>query len=238
MRLNKFIASASSLSRRGADDAITRNRVMVNGQVATPGMDVGPSDVVTLDDQRITPDVRVVTILFNKPVGYIVSRDGQGGRTIYDLVPAEYQHLNPVGRLDKDSSGLLLLTNDGQLAHELTHPSKQKQKVYQVTLDTPLTPDDLAKLQQGIKLEDGPSQLTVTPSRARQGGPNTPQDLSIPPTPTQHDGFTYEVTMHEGRNRQIRRTFDALGHSVVQLHRIQFGAYMLGSTNPGEHRLI
>src|SRR4051812_18787619 len=107
MRLNKYLASATMLSRRKADEAIDAGRVNVNGRSPEQGMDISPQDEVTLDGQRITPVVKTTTIMLNKPVGYVVSRDGQGSPTIYELLPPEYQHLNPVGRLDKDSSGLL-----------------------------------------------------------------------------------------------------------------------------------
>src|ERR1044071_5751143 len=107
MRLNKYIASGSQLSRRAADAAIAAGRVQVNGKPAEQGIDVSDTDVVTLDNRAITPAVNTTTIMLNKPPGYVVSRDGQGAPTIYDLLPPEYRHLNPVGRLDKDSSGLL-----------------------------------------------------------------------------------------------------------------------------------
>jgi 23S rRNA pseudouridine2605 synthase len=185
MRLNKYLASATSLSRRKADEAIVAGRVSVNDKPAEQGMDISATDVVSLDGQTVQASDTVVTIMFNKPRGYVVSRYGQGSDTIYDLLPAEYQQLNPVGRLDKDSSGLLLLTNDGQLAQELTHPS-----------------------HHGITLEDGPSKLQLE----RQ---------------TEGDDTKWLVTMHEGRNRQIRRTFSALGYGVKTLHRTTFGPYRL-----------
>jgi 23S rRNA pseudouridine2605 synthase len=123
MRLNKFIAQSTGLSRRAADAAIAQGRVSVNGREAALGKEVGESDTVVLDNSAITPAVNTVTIMLNKPVGYVCSRNGQGSKTVYDLLPPEYQQLKPVGRLDKDSSGLLLMTNDGDLAYELTHPS-------------------------------------------------------------------------------------------------------------------
>src|SRR5579871_5689398 len=127
MRLNKFIAGATGMGRRAADQAIAAGRVQVNGHTASLGQEVDTSDQIKLDHQPVTVgDQRSTTILLNKPIGYVVSRNGQGSRTIYELLPAEYQQLKPIGRLDKDSSGLLLLTNDGQLTYELTHPSHQK----------------------------------------------------------------------------------------------------------------
>lgn len=229
MRLNKYLASGSFLSRRKADSAISAGRVQVNGQPAREGQDITPTDVVTLDGRTITPAVKTITIMLNKPVGYVVSRDGQGSRTIYDLLPPEYQQLKPIGRLDKNSSGLLLLTNDGQLANELTHPSYQKVKVYEVTLYKPLKHEDTAKIKQGVEIEDGPSKLEL-------------RDLSQEPRKAaamldsellSHDSATYEVRMHEGRNRQIRRTFAALNYEVKTLHRTQFGDYSLHELTMG-----
>ncbi len=215
MRLNKYIASGTALSRRAADAAIAAGRVRVNGQPPTAGQDILPTDVVTLDNRAITPAVKTLTAILNKPRGYVVSRDGQGSHTIYDILPPEYRQLNPVGRLDKDSSGLLLLTNDGALANELTHPSRQKIKVYEVTLDKPLQPLHRQMISDhGLTLADGLSRLQLE----RQ---------------TDDDDRRWIVRMHEGRNRQIRRTFAALGYSVQTLHRTQFGPYTLDALAEG-----
>jgi 23S rRNA pseudouridine2605 synthase len=220
MRLNKYIASSSTLSRRAADDAIASGRVSVNGAVPQQGQDISGTDVVTLDGRTITPAVNTVTIMLNKPPGYVVSRDGQGADTIYDLLPPEYWPLNPVGRLDKYSSGLLLLTNDGQLAQDLTHPSKQKVKLYEILLDKPLAPLHRQMISDhGLSLEDGPSKLQLE----RQ---------------TEGDDIAWIVTMHEGRNRQIRRTFEALGYRVTHLHRTQFGEYQLERLERGKLRRL
>ena len=217
MRINKFIASATGLSRRSADDAIAAGRVLINGQPAQPGQLVAPGDTVKLDHQTVDRAAETQTILFNKPVGYVVSREGQGSKTVYDLLPPELHHLKPVGRLDKDSSGLLVLTNDGQLAQELTHPKYQKTKIYEVSLDKPLGPEALTSLSQGVELDDGPSHLTVSP-------------LDQP-------FKTYKVTMQEGRNRQIRRTFAALGYNVTKLHRTHFDTFNLNKIpKPGAYQ--
>ncbi len=215
MRINKFIASSTSLSRRAADAAVAAGRVQIDGKLAEPGADVTTDNTVTLDSRAITPAVNTITIMLNKPRGYVVSRDGQGSETIYDFLPPEYQQLNPVGRLDKDSSGLLLLTNDGELANQLTHPKYEKTKVYEVVLDKPLQPLHQQMISNiGVQLEDGSSQFLIT--RLERG--NT----------------EYQVTMHEGRNRQIRRTFAALGYTVTRLHRTQFGTYALGNLATGK----
>jgi 23S rRNA pseudouridine2605 synthase len=212
MRINKYVAQATGLSRRAADIAIQDGRVLVNGQKQELGYEVGLDDLVTLDNRSIfTTNVKSITIMLNKPIGYVCSRDGQGSKTIYDLLPAEYHQLKPVGRLDKDSSGLILLTNYGQLAHELTHPSFQKQKTYEIQLNKPLTEADKLHIEQGIQLEDGPSKLILNGQRK-----------------------TWMVTMSEGRNRQIRRTFAAIGYKVAKLHRTRFGPFTLGDLTEGD----
>lgn len=161
-----------------------------------------------------------MTIMLNKPSGYVSSREGQGSRTVYDLLPAELHTLKTVGRLDKDSSGLLLLTSDGTLAHELTHPSFQKVKAYEVTLDKPLQPLHRQMISDhGITLEDGVSKLEL--ERLHDG-----------------DECKWIVRMHEGRNRQIRRTFESLGYNLPRLHRTHFGKYMLGGLKLGSYTQI
>ncbi len=216
MRINKFVALATGMSRRSADTALDNGRVFVNGQRPTPGQDVTDEDSVTLDGRAITTDVKIRTIMLNKPVGFVCSRDGQGSRTIYDILPIEDRTLKPVGRLDKYSSGLLLLTNDGQLAQQLTHPSNRKNKIYEVTLSVDLQPLHRQMIEDhGITLHDGVSKLRLE---------------------RLHDGNdkAWKVIMHEGRNRQIRRTFAALNYNINSLHRVQLGTYKLGSLKPGE----
>lgn len=213
MRINAYVARSTGISRRAADKAITKGRVQVNGQPAALGQTIGPSDAVTLDGEPVTPEAKSVVIMLNKPPGYVCSRQGQGSKTVYDLLPAKYHHLKPIGRLDKDSSGLLLLTNDGGAANRLTHPRYGKTKVYEIELDKSLSEIDKNRIEQGIKLDDGISKLTVS-------------DAS---------GKTCQVKMTEGRNRQIRRTFAALGYTVTKLHRTQFGDYKLSNLPTGKH---
>lgn len=215
MRLNVFIAQATGLSRRAADSVVAEGRVTINGAISSPGQQVAPTDSVSLDGQVLTPPKQLPTIMLNKPVGYVCSRDGQGSKTVYELLPAEWHHLKPVGRLDKTSSGLLLMTADGQLANELTHPRNQKTKRYVVQLLKPLTLHDKKAIERGVMLDDGLSHLKLE-GAARQ----------------------WHVTMHEGRNRQIRRTFAALGYTVDTLKRTQFGPYQLGSLSVGTYRVV
>ena len=160
-----------------------------------------------------------MTVIYNKPFGYVVSRDGQGSKTIYDTLPLEYRQLNPVGRLDKNSSGLLLLTNDGVLANDLTHPRYAKIKIYEIRLNQQLAPLHQQMINdRGISLEDGLSQLQL-------------EKLD-------DEGYAWRVTMHEGRNRQIRRTFSALDYTVTRLHRTHFGEYTLGDLAKGKTKIV
>jgi 23S rRNA pseudouridine2605 synthase len=222
MRINKFLALATGLSRRAADAAVAEGRVTVNGQTAQLGQIVSANDEVYYAGKRLAYDAvsqaAKLTIMLNKPAGYIVSREGQGGPTIYDLLAPAHRHLKPVGRLDKDSSGLLLLTTDGQLAHQLTHPSHQKIKVYEATLNKPLRPLHRRLISAGVTLSDGISRLQL--DRLKAG-----------------DDTAWQITMCEGRNRQIRRTFAVLGYTVTSLHRTQFGDFTLGDLAPATIRV-
>ncbi len=215
MRLNQYLAQYAGLSRRQADIAISEGRVVVNDQPGRLGQAITHGDKVELDGHPVSPKPYTY-IIMHKPVGYVASRAAQGKHpTLYELLPPELNELKTVGRLDQDSSGLLVLTNDGELAHELTHPSFAKSKSYEVKLNRSLQPDDLEKLGQGVELPDGSSQLEVE----------------------QRDDYLV-VTMHEGRNRQIRRTFEALGYNVKQLKRTRFGKFDLGDLKPGEFRTV
>jgi len=216
MRINRYIAHATGMSRRAADQLIIEGRVRINNSVPSPGVDVGQDDIVSLDGNVLTLPETFHTVILNKPVGYVVSRNGQGSKTIYDLLPSEFHNLKPVGRLDRDSSGLVLLTDNGALAQELAHPSHQKKKVYIVHLDKPLSHQAVESITGGVPLEDGISRL----------------DLKGKAT-------SWVVTMFEGRNRQIRRTFDRLGYTVIGLHRIRFGDFVLSSKQQsGEYREV
>ena len=215
-RLNKFLAHAKGLSRRAADELIEAGRVAVNGHPALLGAQIHPEDSITIDGKVIDSSVEYTTLLFNKPVGYVCSRRQQGDTpTIYSLLPPEYQELKPVGRLDKDSSGLILLTNDGDLAYEMTHPKFHKVKIYEVELDAPLQPLHHQMISDfGVMLPDGKSKFEL--ERLEE-----------------ESNTSWRITMSEGRNRQIRRTFAALGYTVVALHRTQFGPYNLSDLAEG-----
>jgi len=219
LRLNKYLALQLGISRREADELIEKGQVTINNTPAQLGARFRPSDKIAVKGKKVEEKAEHTYLLFNKPVGYVCSRRAQGENpTIYDLLPKEYHHLKPVGRLDKNSSGLLLFSNDGDFAFRMTHPKFRKTKVYEVQLDHPLEPLHQQMISDyGIQLEDGTSKFTV-------------QRL-------ENKNATYEVTMSEGRNRQIRRTFAALGYEVTKLHRTQFGNYSLGDIKPREYRI-
>lgn len=214
MRINKYLALSTGLSRRAADEVIAQSRVLVNNLSPQSGQQIQPDDVVLLDGKPVSP-LTTQTIILNKPAGYVVSRNGQGSKTIYDLLPQELHSLKPVGRLDKDSSGLLILTNDGELANQLTHPRYEKEKHYLVELHQALQPAHKQAIERGVRLEDGISALRLLGS-----------------------GKKWEVTMSEGRNRQIRRTFAVLGYRVTKLHRTRFGTYHLGDLKSSAFTII
>lgn len=214
MRINKYIALHTSLSRRRADEAVANGRVKINNCTAGLGSLVNEGDDVLLDDAPVRGELPAQTILLlNKPVGYVCSRHGQGSKTIYDILPSKYHSLKPAGRLDKDSSGLLVLSNNGDFIQNLTHPSKQKEKIYLVMLNKPLSKDHQNQIEKGVELEDGLSALKLTSLDKNR--------------------FEWRVCMTEGRNRQIRRTFNALGYNIINLHRTIFGGYKIGNLSSG-----
>lgn len=216
-RLNKYLALQLGISRREADEIIEKRQVTINGTPASLGARLKEGDEIIVRGKKIEEKAEHTYLLFNKPVGYVCSRRAQGDNpTIYTLLPKEYHHLKPVGRLDKDSSGLLLISNDGDFAYRMTHPKFRKTKVYHVQLNRPLEPLHQQIISDyGIQLEDGASKFTIT---------------------KMDDKNSYEITMSEGRNRQIRRTFAALGYEVTRLHRTQFGNYSLDDVRPGEYK--
>lgn len=217
IRLNKYIAGMLAIGRRQVDYLIEKGKVLVNGEKPLLGARVRPGDHITVNGSSLSDQTKPFEYLaLNKPAGYICSRRQQGDTpTIFSLLPQAYHHLKPVGRLDKDSSGLLLLTNDGDFAHRMTHPRFIKIKQYEVTLSKPLQPLHRQMISEfGVQLPDGPSIFGL--ERIGEGQDNQ-----------------WLVTMHEGRNRQIRRTFASLGYGVIALHRIQFGSYKLGDLKEG-----
>lgn len=220
VRLNKFLAEQLGISRRQADDVISAGKVLVNDKTAILGARIDKNDKVCYNGSIIDGSVSYLYLGLNKPVGYVCSRKRQGDiPTIYELLPEKYQKLKTVGRLDKDSSGLILLTNDGDFAFKMTHPSFRKVKLYEVRLDHPLEPLHQQEIADfGIQISDGISKMGL-------------EKLS-------EDRKTWRVILSEGRNRQIRRTFGALGYTVVDLHRTQFGPYQLQDLPEGEFATV
>lgn len=262
IRLNKFLAERLGLSRREADDAIAAGKVTIDGKKAELGARLNLPDSHSLDKipkvcyngVMVPSKTDFLYLAFNKPVGYVCSRRAQGSApTLYELLPKEYQKLKTVGRLDKDSSGLILLTNDGDFAFRMTHPKFQKEKIYEVSLDRPLEPLHQQMISDyGVMLDDGPSRFAVIKQVA--GGQNVPfgdhklgrspkahevAPLSVSPKGTSGQApQCYAVILKEGRNRQIRRTFAALGYRVTALHRTTFGPFSLSGLKPGEYTLV
>ena len=222
IRLNKFLAERLGVSRREADDLIAAGKVTVNGQTAVLGTKIDDKSKICCNNKAVSHESERIYLALNKPVGYVCSRHAQGpAPTLYELLPAKYRKLKTVGRLGKDSSGLILLTNDGDFAFRLTHPKFKKEKIYEVELDRPLAPLHQQMISDfGVEIGDGISKFTVITSAG----------------PVERTHFT--VILTEGRNRQIRRTFAALGYQVTKLHRTQFGKYQLGTLKSGKYDII
>lgn len=223
VRLNRWLAVCGVASRRAADAMIAAGRVALNGTVVTElGTQVDPhADRVAVDGAEIRAAEPTVHLLLHKPVGTITTaRDPEGRPTVLGLVPKDLGRLYPVGRLDYDTSGLLLLTNDGKLAHRLTHPRYGVEKVYRARVDRAIAAPDLARIRAGVPLEDG----MTSPAGVRVPDPGRPELV--------------EVAIHEGRNRQIRRVLEFLGYRVVALARIRFGGLTLGEVRPGAWRRL
>lgn len=210
---------------------ISAGRVRVNGQVAQLGSSVRPDhDRITVNKDDVIQKQSYRYVLCNKPVGYVCSRQKQGNSpTVYELLPPDFRALKVAGRLDKDSCGLIFLTDDGDTIFELTHPRFKKQKTYYVGLNKPLNSVDKKKIHQGIELEDGVSRLHITGSKEQKSKISNPEPSSHTTAPSTQPQIPnlYIVTMHEGRNRQIRRTFKALGYTVTHLERLSLGKYNL-----------
>jgi len=220
-RLNKYLALQLGISRREADELIEKGDVTVNGRPMILGARFNTGDTIIVAGKPVGDAVEFSYITFNKPAGYVCSRKKQGDSpTIYELLPQKYHTLKPVGRLDRDSSGLLLLTNDGDFAYKMTHPKFAKVKIYKARLDHDLEPLHQQMIADyGIQLEDGTSQLHL--ERLHETNRRD-----------------WRVTMREGRNRQIRRTFGSLGYTVDTLHRTDFGNYHIGELKSGAYAVV
>jgi 23S rRNA pseudouridine2605 synthase len=224
MRLAKYLAHAGVASRRSAEELIAAGRVTVGGEIVTdPARDVSEGSRVALDGRALEGPERRVVYAVNKPLGVVSTvKDTHGRKTVVGLVPASGLRLYPVGRLDADSTGLILLTNDGELANRLTHPRYEIPKTYLARVRHPVGERALRALRKGVQLQDGrtaPARVLLLPADRRS------QNL-------------IELTIREGRNRQVRRMCEAVGHPVLALERIAFGPVRLEGLAPGSHRLL
>ena len=214
VRLNAYLARAGVASRRRADELIKAGRVTVNGEPGQLNTFVERRDRVEVDGEPVAAQ-KLAYVLLNKPAGVVTTAsDPQGRPTVVQLVDVP-ERVVPVGRLDADTTGALLLTNDGPLAHRLAHPRYGVEKVYEATVDGEPSDDDLRRLADGVELEDG----MTAPAGVRRLRPNR-----------------IELAIHEGRNRQVRRMLDAVGHSVLELHRSRYAGLTLKGLGPGESR--
>jgi 23S rRNA pseudouridine2605 synthase len=214
MRLNAFLGRAGVASRRKADELIVAGRVTVNGEPGQLNTFVSGDDVVEVDGQAVTKQ-RLAYVLLHKPAGVVTTARDPGGRpTVVDLVDHEARVV-PVGRLDADTTGALLLTNDGALAHRLAHPRYEVDKAYEAEVEGSPSDDALRQLAEGVELEDGPT----APAEARRLGPSR-----------------IELTLHEGRKHQVKRMCEAVGHTVLRLHRSRYATLTLDGLDPGEWR--
>lgn len=224
-RLQKILAAAGAGSRRQCEQLIQDGRVAVDGTVVTElGTKADPATVrITLDGKPVQA-ATIVCLALHKPRGYVsTKRDSHASRTVMNLLPERFHHLYPVGRLDAASEGLLLMTNDGAIAERLTHPRYQVPKTYRVTVDGIMAASSLSALRSGVELEDG---LTL------------PADVNLIEKDRQDQKTRFEITIREGRNRQIRRMCEAVGHEVVRLVRVAFGPVTLTGIPGGKYRQL
>jgi 23S rRNA pseudouridine2605 synthase len=214
VRLNAYLARAGVASRRGADELIKGGRVRVNGEPGALNTFVEAGDRVELDGRVLAPQ-RLAYVLLHKPAGVVTTaRDPHGRPTVVDLVAHEARVV-PVGRLDADTTGALLLTNDGPLAHRLAHPRYEVEKVYEAEVEGEPTDEALGRLERGVELDDGPT----APAHARRLAPSR-----------------VELAIHEGRKHQVKRMLEAVGHPVRRLHRSRYARLTLEGVGPGESR--
>ena len=223
MRLQKFMADCGVASRRACEQIISDGRVTVNGIPAVLGMSVEETDDVRLDGKPLKPAEKRVVLMLYKPRGVVsTSSDEAGRKTVQAFVGDLPYRLYNVGRLDLNSEGLLLLTNDGELCNHLTHPRYGVEKTYRVVCDGTLSASEIAALTNGVQLEDGiTAPAKVTNIRRSTTG-----------------GTAFSITIHEGRNRQIRRMLEAVGHRTLRLKREAYGPLKLGDLRPGEWRYL
>jgi 23S rRNA pseudouridine2605 synthase len=225
VRLQKYLSRAGVASRRGAESLIRDGRVRVNGEVAREmGVKVTEADRVEVDGRVVEPE-SPTWILLHKPTGYVTTRDDPRGRpTVYDLLPERFHGLFHVGRLDQDSAGLLLFTNEGGIANRLMHPRYQVDRVYVVEVEGAAGSEVMARLTAGVELEDGPARAESA-EIVESGTGGSPRTRA-------------RLVLREGRKREVRRMFDAVGHPVRRLRRERLGPIELGDLGEGEWRKL
>lgn len=228
-RLQKLISQAGAASRREAERLILAGRVTVNGRVASLGEQAEMSDSIAIDGVAIKGAAKKLYFLLNKPKGYLCTvKDDRGRKTVLDLLKDVQDYVYPVGRLDYNTEGLLLLTNDGELMNGLLHPSRQVNKTYVVKVYGVPTNTELRRLRQGVRLEDGmtaPAEVQLL----EQGTKETRDGKAVPFS-------SVRLTIHEGRNRQVRRMMAAVGHEVIALKRVSFAGLTLTGVKRGQYR--
>ena len=223
MRINKFLASSGVASRRAADQMIIDGVVKINGRICSPGDDVNVgSDTVTVNGKPVNVVKKFDYYMMNKPKGYVCTvKDDKGRKTVMDLLPNNAKRLFPVGRLDYDTEGLLLLTNDGDLTYKLTHPKNEVPKTYLVKTEKPVSDEDVVKLRSGVYVD----------------GVKT-KKCNVHLIETNKTGSKLHITITEGRNRQVRKMFEAVNNCVDFLKRIKIGDLTLSGLNRGEIRQL
>ena len=220
MRINKFLASCGVASRRGADQLIQEGVVKINGRVCNMGDEVENGDNVSVNGKQVNLVKKFDYYIMNKPKGYVCTvKDDKGRKTVMDLLPPSAKRLFPVGRLDYDSEGLLILTNDGDLTFKLTHPKNEVPKTYLVKTEKPVSDEDLIKLRSGVYID----------------GVKT-KKCNVRLLETTKKGSKLHITITEGRNRQVRKMLEAVNNSVDLLKRIKIGELMLTGIDRGEVR--
>jgi 23S rRNA pseudouridine2605 synthase len=223
MRLNKYIAAAGVCGRRAADELTVNGAVKINGNVVkTPGVDVSDKDVVEVNGRVVEPAKHSVYLLLNKPKGYITTLNDEHGRpTVMEFVSGIEERVFPVGRLDADTTGLLIMTNDGEFAQAVSHPGREVGKTYRARVEGILSKEKLARLRRGVEI-DGRATAPAEVTLVRQSA----------------GAAVVDIRLHEGRNRQVRKMFAAVGNKVIDLKRTAIGDVGLGGLKPGHWRKL
>jgi 23S rRNA pseudouridine2605 synthase len=221
--LNKYIARAGVCSRRKADELTLRGDVKINGKVIkTPGADIGDGDVVEVNGRAVAPVRKSVYILLNKPKGYITTVSDEFGRpTVMELTGDIEGRVFPVGRLDADTTGMLIMTNDGDFANAVAHPAGEMRKTYRARVNGAVSKERLARLRRGVNVD---------------GRMTAPADVTL--VRQSAAGAVVDIAIHEGRNRQVRKMFDAVGNKVIDLQRTAIGDIRIGGLKPGHWRKL